>query len=96
MTYDQIISFFPNFISSVYKHKKLTIKNKWAIKPKIPGNEIVEPTPPCPGWNPELINPKTFFGLGKVFLPGNLTSKLCLQVVHILLKLEYNPDQFAN
>ena len=51
MTYDQIISFFPNFINTVFKFNNIKVQNKWAIKPKIAGDPIIEPTPPCIGLN---------------------------------------------
>ena len=88
--------FFPTFIGSVYKYNNLKIKNKWTIKPKNPGDEVIPSNPKCPGWNDDLICPKSFFGIGKGYKPGNLTAKLRLLVAHILLKHNEDPDKYAD
>ena len=56
----QIREYLPRFVDSIYKFNGIIVKNKLRIK--ISDVSIKPPTPPLPGWNPNIIGPYIFGG----------------------------------
>ena len=78
----QIQEYLPKFVDSIYKFNGIKVENKWRIK-KSDGS-IKPPTPPLPGWNPNIIDPYVFGELGKGLGKGS-TWKMKLQLYNIML-----------